>query len=236
MKRIFIFFGLVASVLFSSKANSQTFTVAHDTVRFTCNFGATEVDDFLTISSGPLAIKWDVVATNFPTEWLSGSGICDNKLCYPISNLWPSGSIETSNSYSSGLGGFHLQFGAGTSSPVGTFYLTVKMVSTGSIPDTAFETYVISYVPSAVPNIGKSFEDISLYPNPARDEINVVYDANADINVITVYNIIGKAVSVYKVNGGSANISLESLPEGIYFVRLINTSGEVVTTKKFTKQ
>ena len=46
----------------------------------------------------------------------------------------------------------------------------------------------------------------------------------------------GPDTLVYKVNGNSANMSLENMPGGIYFVRLVNSAGNIVATKKFTKQ
>jgi hypothetical protein len=77
---------------------------------------------------------------------------------------------------------------------------------------------------------------VSLYPNPANSEVNVVYDEAADIKSIGIYNIIGKLMTVYKVSGKSANLNIENIPAGIYFVRLLNGQGQVVVTRKFTKQ
>ena len=91
-------------------------------------------------------------------------------------------------------------------------------------------------VPTAVTNINNQESNILLYPNPAREELNVVFSATADIKTIAVYNIIGKVLVVYKVTGDSANMNLENIPSGIYFVRLTNSHGDVVVTRKFTKQ
>jgi hypothetical protein len=74
------------------------------------------------------------------------------------------------------------------------------------------------------------------YPNPAQNEVNVAYDANADIQNIALYSIIGKVLRVYKVTGNSANLDLENIPSGFYFVRLMNSHGDAVATRKFTKQ
>jgi hypothetical protein len=88
----------------------------------------------------------------------------------------------------------------------------------------------------SVPTITHSANDVLLYPNPANNELNVVYDGSADIKNIGVYNIIGKLLTVYKVSGASANLNLEHIPSGIYFVRLLNSQGNAVVTRKFTKQ
>jgi hypothetical protein len=79
--------------------------------------------------------------------------------------------------------------------------------------------------------------EVVVYPNPATGEVNVLYDAKADIKSIAVYNLIGKLMTVYKTaDNGSANLNLENIPEGIYYVWLINSQGDVMATKKFTKQ
>ncbi len=79
--------------------------------------------------------------------------------------------------------------------------------------------------------------EISMYPNPAHNELNVIFDAASDVKNILVYNIIGRVMSVYKItDSNSANLNLENIPSGIYFVRLINSHGEMVATRKFTKQ
>ena len=85
-------------------------------------------------------------------------------------------------------------------------------------------------------NNTKPAEDFVLYPNPAYNELNVVYDASLDVKNIAVYNIIGKVMSVYKVSGTSANLNIENIPSGIYFLRLYNSTGSVILTRKFTRQ
>ncbi|MES2704062.1 MAG: T9SS type A sorting domain-containing protein [Bacteroidota bacterium] len=80
-------------------------------------------------------------------------------------------------------------------------------------------------------------DDALIYPNPAGNELNVLYEATSDIKNIAVYNLIGKMVAVYKVTGNSsANLNLDGVSPGIYFVRLFNSQGEAVISKKFTRQ
>ena len=43
-------------------------------------------------------------------------------------------------------------------------------------------------------------------------------------------------MSIYRAGGNSANMSVENMPAGVYFVRLINNRGDIVATRKFTKQ
>ena len=97
-------------------------------------------------------------------------------------------------------------------------------------------TFVVNRLPVSVPVVSTSESDVVMYPNPATSELNIVYNANLDVKNIAVYNIIGKVMTIYRVTGSSANLNLENIPSGIYFVRLLNAHGETVVTKKFSKQ
>ena len=124
-----------------------------------------------------------------------------------------------------------------TAAVSGTHWMNVTLTdfTSGSGGYSKTITFVINHTALAVPNVNKATE-VNMYPNPAHDELNVVYDPSADVKTIAVYNIIGKVMSVYKVNGNSANLNTENMPSGIYFVRLMNSHGEAVVTRRFTKQ
>jgi hypothetical protein len=75
-----------------------------------------------------------------------------------------------------------------------------------------------------------------MYPNPAPNDINVVFNESLGVKSIAIYNLIGKSMLVYKTQGKSAKLNIESLPAGIYFLRFMNQQGMVVATRKFTHQ
>jgi hypothetical protein len=97
-------------------------------------------------------------------------------------------------------------------------------------------TFIATKGPLGVVNIAKYDDDVILYPNPAKGSVNLVFDPSMGVKNIAIYNLIGKAVSVYKVVGNSAKLELDEIPSGIYFVRLINSQGKIVATRKFTHQ
>ena len=219
-----------------------------DTVYATVE-GTTIVEDTVKIlSSSGVRLKWHVMSSNFPSDWLSESafGICDNNSCYYNigGDLWNgiSGNTFTSDLYTmpspplGPYGDYHLALNFSSVS-TGTHYVTISLTDVLSSPSTSQTTTIIISKPyaSSVPSVANT-DNTVIYPNPATSELNVVYDASADIKSIAVYNIIGKIMSVYKVEANSANLNLSNLPSGIYFVRLVNSHGEVVVTKKFTKQ
>ena len=82
-----------------------------------------------------------------------------------------------------------------------------------------------------------SDRNLTVYPNPANQEINVIHDFNG-LTEFTVYNMSGQPVLKYQntegvgLNKNTLNIS--GLPTGIY--SLIVRSGNDVKTVKFLKK
>ena len=235
MKKTLLFLALIVSVFTSQLAKAQSFNVAGDTI-VTGNLVGNTEDAIINITTGNITLQWIVTATDFPSDWLSGTGICDNKLCYSDALIWTgtSGISHTSNPYSPDSGDFHLQLNIPASASAGTHYMTVSLKDF-STSETKTETFIVNKWPTAVPVVTND-DDINIYPNPAREELNVVYSNTADVKNIAVYNIIGKVMNVYRVSGNSANLNLRNVPAGIYFVRLLNANGGVVATRKFTRQ
>lgn len=243
MRKFFTLF-VIAVAFAGSSAFAQSFTMERDTVFVTVSGSSIQyLYDTVAPTSGSITLKWNVVSSNFPAEWISsssGNGICDNNLCYGISSLWPSGVVRTSGTYTavSGSHTFDMQFNpsSAASTTPGTYYMRVKLVNPAAM-DSAYATFAVTVpTPSSVGNtVGRS-EELQMYPNPASNEINFVYEGSSDIKTAAIYNIIGKTMAVYRVNGNSANMSLENMPAGIYILRLANAQGQLVATRKFTKQ
>lgn len=72
-------------------------------------------------------------------------------------------------------------------------------------------------------------ELIQVYPNPARDFITV--SGLNKSNVVTIFNVFGKQVEIYK--NGTERKDISGLKAGIYFVKIAD--GENSITQKFIK-
>lgn len=68
----------------------------------------------------------------------------------------------------------------------------------------------------------------TIYPNPSRNEFNIVCD---NMTRITVYNVMGSKIMDTDVNSSRYNIS--SLESGVYFINIETTNGSIV--KKVVK-
>lgn len=254
MKKILLFIvcglGLLSSVIV--KGQTATFSQA-DTVYYTYNSvsAATILNLITNDTSYNLNLKWKIIASSFPADWYSGTAlsICDDATCIPNTSgqLWngTSGYFDSSLYFSNiahdSIGDFHMVLNLSSATSFGSYYLTIHVTDVtngvvGAYSKTS--TFIINRWPTSVANVNNTGNDVVIYPNPtSNNEINLLYSPNNDIKTITVYNIIGKVMKVYNVtNNTSANLNLENIPSGIYFVRLINSHGDVVVTRKFTKQ
>lgn len=224
----------------AAATNAQSFTTQSDTVYATVNGGidANIYNKITNTSGAPFAITWKRIADNFPTSWKNSPsvfGVCDNYNCYNNTLVF-NGSSHTSNNYNPGVAGdFHLQLNIDGSAVSGSYYLTINLDGGGTSKNI---TFVVNKFATGINNVSGKNADISLYPNPARNTLNVSFDDQSGVSTIAVYNLIGKEVSAYRVNNGSSNVQLDidNIPAGIYLLRMLDAQGHVLATRKFTHQ
>ena len=71
---------------------------------------------------------------------------------------------------------------------------------------------------------------ISVYPNPASDQVFVKVESQSDIEI---YNLMGQCVMEKQLQNGSESISIADLPKGSYFIKIHSHQG--TATAKFIK-
>ena len=67
-----------------------------------------------------------------------------------------------------------------------------------------------------VPEVPSNNVHMTVYPNPAVDQLNVTLSKNAEI---TVYNIMGQAIRTLEGRVGANTVDLSGLTSGVYFVK-----------------
>jgi hypothetical protein len=244
MKNVILCLTIALLVLNGSAFAQQIVTQQGDTA-FSCWISGTDVAVYNRVKSGTsnnVVLKWNVVYRSFDNGFdETASGICDNNQCYYASssnNFFANGNIFYSYPYnSSGFGDFHVLFGLSGTPTVGAMAVArINAYDTVS-HTTRTLTFIAKKCALGISSVS-STDEIVLYPNPARDAINVIYDASAGIKTMAVYNIIGKLMGpIYKPSSSnSAKIDLDDMPTGIYFLRLMDGQGRVIATRRFTRQ
>lgn len=217
-----------------NQVSAQSFSAAHDSVTVYTSGSVDVHNTVLNLTSSDLQVDWKVMSHTLGAGWTSG-GVCDNITCYDWQTI-QTGTTQTTNPITA-AGNMDLKVVLDASNAANGTSTVVKIrITDPSSFTTKDVTYIAHKVPVSVNNVTKNDDNISIYPNPAKDDINVVFDGNTGIKNIAIYNLIGKAVSIYKVNGNSAKLNLSSIPSGIYFLRLLDNQGRIVATRKFTHQ
>ena len=75
---------------------------------------------------------------------------------------------------------------------------------------------------------------VTLYPNPAKEYVDIRVDGELNVNTMEVYDVYGKLVNTVIVNENPTRINVSSLANGMYFVRVTTEMGAV--TKTFVKR
>src|SRR5690606_901138 len=67
---------------------------------------------------------------------------------------------------------------------------------------------------------------LNVYPNPAKDIVNVIFNANTNTNQISIIDITGKEVVKQQLNLGiglnKTTVLLNNLNAGVYFLSIIS--------------
>jgi len=122
--------------------------------------------------------------------------------------------------------------------PVGGFYcdLNVPSVPEGMEPIDSLQTLFNAWLETVVGTDDKYFTSgIIIYPNPASDHLQIVFPKNLTDQQknIKIYDQLGREVMSRTLQRGiyTNNIDLSGMPQGIYFVRILNSDVDVTTIK-----
>lgn len=236
---LLVFGGFSASAQFVTSAGNKDSSVGF----YDGSDALLVLNDVKATTTNPVYLKWHVVDYNFGSWDLVGSGFCDNITCWtaslPTGNIFTDHTVMKSDEYTdSHFGDFHMSFNTQTAPPNGSS-AWVRVYAQDTVSGYSRTLTYIGYKnATGVTTTINSSDDVVLYPNPAREAVNVIFDSKAGIKTIAIYNLIGKLVSpIYRPSGNSsAKIDIADYPSGIYFIRLMNGNGQVVATRRFVHQ
>lgn len=88
--------------------------------------------------------------------------------------------------------------------------------------------------PLGINNINNDAVSMSLYPNPAKEILNVEISGRYSNNaVVYITDVAGKVMSVANITGSKMAIDVKSLTAGVYFVKFAD--GDNTSMMRFTK-
>ncbi len=180
-------------------------------------------------SSERIEVKWARIENTIPNGW--NSQVCDPISCWaPFVNANPQ----------------PLEIAAGGSMLLDLHFQPAEIEGTGtsvihvwSVADSANVNITMTYSADAY-TVGIEDDPISqikVYPNPVRDNLTIDVGVDTHVRYVEVYNLIGRKMAHYSIpyNVGKYRINASALPEGLYFVKMLNDNYEQLTTRSFAK-
>jgi hypothetical protein len=202
-----------------STANPYTFTVNADialTATFEADSTPVEPCDVPTglhttaIENHSIAIAWDANAN--VSSW---------NIRYRVVNGTWNTATATTNSYTiSGLEGL-------------TNYEIQIQANCGNGNLSAWSASVTAHTTN-VGIVNHLENSVTLFPNPAKEYVDVRIDGDVNVTLMEVYDVYGKLIRNVNVIDNPTRINVSSLANGMYFVRVTTDAGMV--TKTFVKK
>ena len=117
----------------------------------------------------------------------------------------------------------------------GTYIFTLRCFD--DLHETTQDVTVLVSEGTGIKNISSNDEGVEIYPNPVSDELNVqLLNCTDEFSILTISNSLGQVVMGKKTmsdQSGAISICTESLPVGIYFLKIQVNEKSVV--EKFIK-
>jgi hypothetical protein len=81
--------------------------------------------------------------------------------------------------------------------------------------------------------VGKNGIALRAYPSPAREIVTIQHDVSISTSTLEIVTVDGKLMKTIKPAVGTVEtaVDLKSLNPGLYFIRYVNTNGEIETLK-----
>ena len=112
--------------------------------------------------------------------------------------------------------------------PFSGFYLAFIYTSTTEAASTWEIDYVKAYT-LHTESVGEQvFSTVSLYPNPAREQVSFLLNDDAEVSL---FDMAGRKVSVLECKTGEAQLNVSELENGVYFVSFRFANGNTAVSK-----
>jgi hypothetical protein len=230
MKKIFTI--IISVLVLSNFVVAQSFTLSSKTNKIQGASTKNTIEANVTFTntstvSGDTIFNYEVIEATMPMAWSLSN--CDPEKCLEGSGVVGfKSSFIMKNVMGSNTGFFKIDFSPNGTSGNGSTKIIIKSEKTGYTDTISVEAKVWAVAVKEV----KQNKEFSFYPNPAKDELVVKYFSKESFQV-EIYNILGSKVKTFNINGGQANVNIEELANGIYFLRF--KDDDKVTSKTFTK-
>lgn len=118
--------------------------------------------------------------------------------------------------------------------PTGNYVITVTHKGNLTGSQQRFSLIVTGDQVQTLNNKNLNLDSISLYPNPAKNILNINLNTLTDNTILSVLDLQGRLISTQSVLDKTTTIDVANLQSGVYVVRIDSDAGSY--TKKFIKE
>jgi hypothetical protein len=229
MKRLFTFSLVV--LLFTLSLRAQTISI--DPASFQLHFSATDQEathsTVYNNSGVTRTLRWvRIIGESNPAQWTST--VCD------LNNCYASGTSTMDfvlNGNSNGL--MDVTVTPHDIAGVGSYTIYVYDIDDSANVNATLNIDVVAEGTTGI--IDPVDGDVSIYPIPAKDVLNVGFTVAENVNRVEVYNVVGQKLKSVNIASGLKGVAVpvSDLKKGVYFVRVYSNGKELIT-KTFTKE
>lgn len=145
-----------------------------------------------------------------------------------LTGLQAQTSVNATGGNASGSGG-------SASYSVGQLAYTTNTGTNGSVSEGVQQAFEISVV-TGIEEAKDIFLNVSAYPNPTTDYLELKVE-NLQLSELSykLYDISGKVYQNKEIGNSITKIEMQNLPQGIYFIKVIDTKNKEFKTFKIIK-
>lgn len=145
-----------------------------------------------------------------------------------LTGLQAQESVNATGGNASGSGG-------SASYSVGQVVYTTNTGTNGSVAQGVQQPFEISVV-TGIEEAKDIFLNVSAYPNPTTDYLELKVE-NLQLSELSykLYDISGKVYQNKEIGNSITKIEMQNLPQGIYFIKVIDTKNKEFKTFKIIK-
>jgi len=233
------FLSVVIIISFSLAAIAQSpLSLVSDSTLVT---GGADINELVAYSriynngSDTIEVYWSRFNESLPLAWGS-TAICDNNQCYlPPVDFSPDPVIIAPGTFSN----LDVHFTPEDTPGEGTVGIRAWVIG-----DSAATVVTGFYKATAEEPTGlaqsKTNENISIYPNPAKDYILIKNLPINESSTVEVFNIFGRKMLSFSqppsVESTAHKFDLSALAKGIYMIRVYDGDINVIYTKSLSKE
>lgn len=200
------------------------------------NYAITFSNYMVNETTSPLTLQWQFIDADFPdTQWHIFS-ICDNVLCYyendPAIATFSAKTSAPIDPNDKGL--FKLQVGVPVEAANGTGIVRARAYN---IEQSDTSVYIITKTPVGINSVKIDDNRVSVFPNPgtANTSVNIFVNKALNAKEFVVFNVLGAQVAQQPIKGEVSTMTTANLAQGNYLIKILDQSGNVITTRKWAK-